>query len=314
MASFKELVRFGLSPSMLYPDSFDGDMPELYACYRAVCAYPEVEALESFLPDDGVLRKKIINVMKGAGKVLNYNTPGSFQLDGPMNPCSDSPEIRKNAREAICRHIDYAAEAGSPLIVVTGCADKGPEQREELVKRYTEYFLEACGYARQYSIRVLIEPIERHRFKRLLWGPTKECAAFVREMRAQGADNAGLMLDFAHLPLMEETVEQAITDYGDIGFEHVHMGEAVLDESSPFYGHTHPPLGVRCGVFSQADLEDQFVRLFECGFIPKKAGGKRASLSLEVKAYPGVSHRVSALAMYEKCESAFRAAASRLGL
>ena len=313
MASFKELVRFGLSPSMLFPKSFEDEW-ELYACYRSVCAYPEVEALESFLPEDGGLRKKILAVMKDAGKVLNYNTTLDFQLDGPCNPCSDSPDFRENAFVCMCRHIDYAAEAGSPLVVVTGCADQGPERREELVKRYAEYFLKVCAYAKQYNIRILIEPIERHRLKRLLWGPTKECAAFIRDMRAQGADNGGLMMDIAHLPLMEETVDQAIADYGEIGFEHVHVGDAVLDESSPFYGHTHPPLGVRCGTFSQTDLEEQFVKLFECGFIPKQAGEKRASLSLEVRPYPGVSQRTSALVMYEKCESAFLAAASRLGI
>ena len=66
---------------------------------------------------------------------------------------------------------------------------------------------------------------------------------------------------------LEETVEQGIEGSAEIGFEHVHMGDAVLGEDNVFYGHTHPPLEVRGSLFCQKDFEDQFEQMIRCGFI-----------------------------------------------
>ena len=313
MASFRELIRFGFSNSMLYSKSFD-DPVELYASYKAACAFPEYEALESFLPEEEALRKDCLALLKGSGMILNYNSPGYFQLDGPDNICSDDPEIRKNATAHMLQHVDYAGEAESPLFVLTGCADQGEEKRPELIKRYAEAFLKICERAARYGQTVVIEPIERHRFKKLLWGPTAETTEFIRQMRKEGASNAALMLDIAHLPLMEETLDEAVAAYGEIGFVHLHMGEAVLDPDNIFYGHTHPPVGVHGGLFAQKDLVSQFEKFIEIGFIPKKPGGKRASISLEVKPYPGASEATSIRLMYEKFYSAFMEAAARQGI
>ena len=304
MANFQEMVRFGFSPTMLYPQAFEED-DTLYAAYLAARELPEMEALESFLPHDESKRKRMIAILKETGKVLNYNTPGYFQIDGEFNCCSDDPAVREHAWEEMRRHLDHAGEAESPLFIVTGCADRGEDMRDELKKRYAEFFLRLCRDAEQYPVRILLEPIERHRFKRLIFGPTAECAAFIREMRADGAANSGLMMDIAHLPLMDETMEQAVRDCGEIGFEHVHLGNAVFAEDDRFYGHTHPPLNIMNGVFSQEDLERQFRLMGECGLIAE--GKSRASISLEVKPYPGVTERTSIRAMYEQCVSAFEA-------
>ena len=56
-------------------------------------------------------------------------------------------------------------------------------------------------------------------------------------------------------------------------------------------------------MFDVPQLADQFVQLFECGFIPKKPGEKRASISLEVRPYPGATGRTSIQLMYEKAKA-----------
>lgn len=38
------------------------------------------------------------------------------------------------------KHICYAAEAESPIIVFAACPDKGIKKRPELLKRFMEYF------------------------------------------------------------------------------------------------------------------------------------------------------------------------------
>ena len=44
-----------------------------------------------------------------------------------------------------------------------------------------EYFLELAELCRTYHMEITIEPIERHRFKKLILGPFKDCADFMLE-------------------------------------------------------------------------------------------------------------------------------------
>ena len=122
------------------------------------------------------------------------------------------------------------------------------------------------------------------------------------------------MLDIAHLPLMEETMEAATREVLRAGLIHVHMGDAVLDEKSVFYGHTHPPVGVHNGTFDLVELTHQFMVLFECGYIPHTTGQKRANISLEVRPYPGCDELTSIRLMYEKMKTACDLAAHKLGI
>lgn len=304
MNKFSDFICFGISPSMLFPSSFDDELEHFSAVDRC-CHLPEYECFETFLPSDALLRKAEIRKMIQYGKTLNYNTPGYFQLDGPYNACGDDPVQRSHALSAMKEQIDYASEAGCSLIVLTGAPDKGEERRPLLMERYSEFFLECSRHALKYNMTIAIEPIERGRFKNLILGPTQECAAFIRDMQGQGAKNARLILDTSHLPLMEETLENAIHFCMEAGLAHVHMGNAVMDSSSIFYGHTHPPIGVQKGLFDCGELTDQFEALIKAGYISTNPGSPRASISLEVRPYPGVSGETSARVMYEKMSSAF---------
>ena len=313
MSSFDSRVCFGYSPSMLFPASFTDPLAH-FAALMECCHYPNYEAFETFLPEDAAMRKACIQEMRNNGIRLNYNSAAPLQQDGPFNPCSPDPAIRAQALEFALRHADYAGEAESPLLVATGTPDKGDAARPELLKYYLDFFMTLAEHVKQYNMDLVIEPIERHRFKKLTLGPTSECAEFIAQAQKNGADNAHLMMDIAHLPLMEETLEDAIRLSQTVGLRHVHMGTAVLDPSSPFYGHTHPPLGVQGGMFDVPQLADQFVQLFECGFIPKNPGQRRASISLEVRPYPGATGRTSIQLMYEKTKAACDEAAHRLGI
>lgn len=313
MTNFDSLICFGFSPTMLFPKSFEDELIH-FAAIETCCHYPLYETFETYLPENKAMREACIREMKASGKGMRYNTPGVLQTEGPYNPCSDDPATRKRALEFAKMHADFAGEAESPIFVATGCIDKGEERRPELMKRYKEYFLTLAEHCRQYHMDILIEPIERHRFKKLILGPTEDCAAFIADVQACGADNAHLMMDIAHLPLMEESLEHAIRASLPVGLLHVHMGDAVLETDNVFFGHTHPPVGVQGGTFDLPALTEQFRLLFECGYIPKTPGRKRASISLEVRPYSGCSEETSIRLMYEKMKSACDAAAASLGI
>lgn len=304
---FSSQVRFGFSPTMLFPKSFEDPLAH-FAAIQMCCRYPNYEVFETFLPEDSAMRTACVREIRSAGIEMHYNSPAVLQMDGPLNPCGDDPAVRAQALRYAKMHVDFAAECESPIFVTTGCLDKGEARRPELLARYFDFFMELADYTRQFGIELLLEPIERHRFKALILGPTRECADFIARAQQAGAVNAHLMLDIAHLPLMEETMEQALDASLPVGLGLIHMGDAVLEEHSVFYGHTHPPIGVHGGTFDQGDLEDQFAALIRCGYIPAPGEERRANISLEVRPYPGVSEATSAQVMYEKCRSAFAAA------
>lgn len=305
MAILNQHIKLGISPSMLRSASFDNHLEHLCAV-DACCAYPEFETLETFLPDDNSLRQLEIQKMRDAGKTLHYNTPGIFQVAGPGDSGSPDPKQRASALELMKRHIDYAAQAQAPLIVITGCMDR-PEHHEDTMKYFEEFFIASSLYAQERGILVVVEPIERHRFKRLVLGPTWECASLVEKARAAGCANAHTMLDIAHLPLMEEDFDSALAHVSK-DLAHVHMGDAVLDPANAFYGHTHPPLGVQGGCFDLDALTYHFLQLLKSGYIPSTPNTSRALISFEVQPYPGASMRTTAQLCYEKALAAFERA------
>ena len=304
MINFDSRICLGFSPTMLFPKSFEDPLMH-FAAIQICCHYPNYDAFETYLPDDKKLRERCIREMKAAEKRMHYNSPGILQTEGQYNPCSNDKRIRQRALEYAKMHINFAAESESPFFIVTGAPDKGDAYRTELLKYYKEFFLQLSEYCKQYRMDILIEPIERHRFKKLILGPTKECALFIMEMQRCGADNAHMMLDIAHLPLMEEDMEQAVKNSIPAGLEHIHMGDAVLDPTNAYYGHTHPPVGIQKGIFDIEDIEEQIRILFKYEYISKNTKTKRANISLEVRPYPGCSEETSIHLMYEKIKSAF---------
>lgn len=310
MVKMEDYIQFGIAPIMLFPKGFDNELEHLLAI-KTCCKFSEYETLETFLPHDKVIRQKEIAMMKKYNKVLHYNAPVEFQLDGKYNPGSDNEKYRANAVKLAKAHMEYAAEADAKLFVVTGCPDKGPEKRDEIMDRYKEYFLEIALYAKELGMTIVIEPMERDIFKKIILGPTSECADFIKEMQEKGARNAKLILDSAHLPLMGESFDTALRYSMEAGLAHIHLGDAVDNPKSIYYGHTHPPLGVQGGVYDVDELVDQFVKLFEVGYISNEIGANRPTISLEMRPYTGVSPETSARFAYEKVNSAFQVAIKR---
>lgn len=305
MINLKDYFKFGISPSMLYPDALTDAHAHLVAVGNC-CMFDEYESFETFLPDDPEIRKLEIAMMKSAGKTLHYNSPPLVQEDGINNSGSDVKEYRENAVTLMKRHLEYASEAEAPFLVITGCPDKGPEKRSVLFERYEEYFCKVAEIAKPLGIRLVIEPIEREQFKKLILGPTSECAAFLELIRAKGYGNVGLMMDVMHLPLMGEKFDEALEISMKSGLSHIHLGDTVLEEGLPFFGHTHPPFSVEGGYVNQKELTLQFRKLLECGYIKTKIEKeKRPTISLEMRPYIGVSERTSARVFYERVESAF---------
>ena len=185
-----------------------------------------------------------------------------------------------------------------------------PARREEAVACFEEFLLALADHAQQYDMTLVLEPIERQRFKKLLLGPTRETAACALSVQKQGRPNVRMLLDMAHVPLMEENLMEAVEASLPAGIGHVHLGNAIVRNSAnPYYGHFHPPIGTHDGEYDLDDLSMLFSALIQYGYLSREPrdGGKNR-MSVEMMPYPGVSAETSARFVLEKMNAALHMA------
>ena len=304
-----EYMTVGISPAVLNQEAFLNDEAHLCAISQC-CHFSEYDALDMHLADNSNIRRQEIKLLKEFNKSLNYNALTVFQKDGPYNAGSENPEYRKNALELMKRHLDYAAEGDAKLYVITSCIDPGAKKRAEVLKRFEEFFCACAEHVKPMGFPLVLEPLERGVFKNLLFGPTNECTDFLLRLQKMGYSNVKLMIDTAHTPLMNEDFDEEMALAMPVGLVHIHLGNAVFNSASSFYGHTHPPIGVQDGVYDVEETAVFFESMIRRGYIDL-AGGKKNTVSVEIAPYPGVSHETSARVSYEKMQAAFDIACSR---
>ena len=307
----EKYIRFGISPTVLFPESSENPVRHLEA-FSKTAALPGYEMFDTSFPDDEGIIKEEMHIAAEEGKGINYNFPIAFQFPGRYNPCSLDEKELDSAIAYAKQHISYAAAAGSRIIAITSGPDYLPEKREMEYASFREYLKALSTECRKYGIEIALETVERHRFKKLLLGPSSEAGSFIREIRQEGYDNVFLMVDTAHCPLMEETPADVLHNSLLAGVNHVHIGNAIVgNEANPMYGHTHPPIGIQDGSYDVDDIAHFLRLLFDCGYLSiNPEHDKRPCISYEIRQYPGTSYFSTAMICYEKMDAAFRKAVS----
>ncbi len=302
-------VRLGLSSIILFKEMQTGPLGELEALSKA-SRLKNYEVIETFLSDDAALRKEELRMLWGEGKSISYNARALYQVPGKYNINSLDETEFQNGVDHMKRQLDICAEAKSEKILITSGPDYLPERREEVKRRFAQHLSIVAPYAEERGITICIEPTERDRFKRLLLGPTKECVSFVEDLqREYGCRNVCLMIDTAHCPLLEEDPLEAVRLASSQRLGYIHVGNAVFDTESEYYGHTHPPVGVHGGVYGLRELTELFRTLLEIGYLKASPSyEERPNLSYEMACYSGVSPETSAIFAYEMADIAFERA------
>jgi len=298
----------GISVNMLFPETLVNEDAQLDA-FKVCCDFEKYEALDIFLPEDSVIRHYVLKLLTKSGKSTNYNAPPSYQ-DPQYDAGNADKTIRDSTLALIKRHIDFAAHSGSEIFVLPSCKDTGAQERGTRMEFFKDFMCQAAVYAEQYKITIILEPIERDRFKRMLLGPTFDCVEFVKDLQKKGCNNVQLMIDTAHLPLMGEDYTDALRYSKKVGLYHVHLGNAVLNKDNELYGHMHAPLDIQDGVYGFTDLVNLMSEMLELGFIRAEAKNK-LPISYEIRPYPGVSPQVTAAAVYDMLDNALVRALAR---
>lgn len=127
-----------------------------------------------------------------------------------------------------------------------------------------------------------LETFDREIDKKLPIGPTVEAKEVAQRVRKKWK-NLGLTIDLSHIPLIGESIEEALTTAKDY-LIHIYIGNCILkDRNNPRYGDKHPPFGVEGGEIDVPQVAEFLKILKEIGYFSKAKDGEMPVVSFEVK-------------------------------
>ncbi len=276
--SFCDSMRLGVNHHLLYADVIK-DSSEHLRTLEAVLADPRLDLVDMWYPWD--IREACVKSVLDSGKIIYYNM-GNRAGQRPLAPASMDKEHREYTLAVYKDELDRATLVKARKII-TNSGPNDAENRDRCKDYLVDFYIELCDCAE--SMLVMIEPTDWDTSKCKLIGSSKEAVEICRRVREAGFDNMASMIDMCHIPLMHETIAQAVADTGEY-LEHIHLGNCVTDRPSPFYGDKHPGFGIEGGVFGVFDIAEVFRLCLASGYFKKETPG---SASIEMRRLPGRS-------------------------
>ncbi len=297
MLDVSRRMKMGIVHPMLFPETKLGEGPILETI-ESIVKDPFFECIEvSWVRNDRV-KKKAAHLMKMAQIDIVY-TQGPVAYAKHLNPHALEAKERRRSLQEIKRSVDEALSLGARIFQMIGGPDPGPIKRKEATKYFVESLCEVCQYASvnagSHNMIVSIENLDRDIHKKFLIGPTSEAVQVVESVR-RDFPNIGLTLDLAHLPLLSEPSEAAVT-MAQGYLVHVHLGNCILrNKDHARFGDTHPVLGVEGGEVGVHELAEFLRALVKIGFFAAM-DDDRPIVSLEMVPSQGDSPQVLIAAM-----------------
>ena len=269
----------GVNHQFLFPEAIVDAMAHTESLKKAA-SLEKVDALDCWVWR-GQRSREEIAILRGCGKVINYNIGDRFGED-PTFPCSSDRMQRIYAYDTLMREVEYALAVGSKKIVFASGPDL-PEDRAHAKERLGELIVTVAKQLPR-DVILALEPTDRDIDKHFLLGPLDETVDFIKRCRRY-VPNLGLLLDQCHVPLMHETLESALAKVEDT-LVHIHLGNCVIrDENDPFYGDKHIPWGYTGAEYGDDEGVAFLEMLKKIGYFDKKG----ATVSFEMRPYEGMS-------------------------
>jgi len=262
-------------------------------------AFPESPVLDSIrkIAEDGFfgaieigpvapdIKDKVVKLLETSKLIVGFCGQIIIRNEN-LNPNSLNKEERELAVAKMKGAVDESYTLGVRRMAMLTGSDPGAEKREEAKKALIDSLLQICSYAKSKgNLGIALEIFDRDIDKKCLIGPTKEGAQVAAEVRKK-CPNFGLMVDLSHVPLLDETPEQAVKAAGNY-LVHVHIGNCVKkDKSHIVYGDKHPRFGIAGGENDVEEVKRFLKALMDIGYI---GHGKQNVVAFEVKPLSGES-------------------------
>ncbi|MBI3990910.1 MAG: TIM barrel protein [Candidatus Omnitrophica bacterium] len=278
--NYKDYIKLGLNHHLLYVDVVS-DPAQHQQTFMRILKDERFEALDMWIPEKEPFKSYEIKAIKDSGKEIYYNV-GPRKGKEIANPAGLIPGERKYALDFYKSELNRAIEVGATKLV----SSSGPNNtvnRQAAVDALFDFYMEIFKYVPP-KMLIMIEPIDWDADKCYLIGSSKEAAGLAKRIHASGHRNFSSMIDMAHLPLMYETIAQAMRDTGAYT-GHIHMGNCILkDKSHPMFGDKHVAWGIEGGEYDIRDVAELLSLGLETGYFSKES---RGSASIEMRPVPG---------------------------
>lgn len=275
-------ARLGLVHHLLYPRCLE-DAAYHFETLREFVKRDDIETFDCCLPFEEPYKRKAMEAVRDSGKEVVYSMH-IFPLD-KISLGSDSPREQKLIRLYLQDQIAAAAAIGAKGFVFSSGRDVPAPERPAALKNFRNLCKWLCPELAKHGITALLEPFDREFDKKFLYGPTPECMELINSLEPEIV-NFGIELDIAHLPLMGESFEKAISTVKP-KLKRMHIGNCVMkDSSSKWRGDTHPPVGFAGGEIDVPELTEVLRLALRAGYLNKE---QRGALVLEMLPFPDMT-------------------------
>lgn len=276
--SLRKYMRLGVNHHLLYADVIKNPSEHLRTL-KILLADPRLEIIDMWYPWE--IQEDALNAINDSGKTIYYNM-GNRSGQRSLAPASMDEDYRRYSLEVYLDELKRAKMCNTQKII-TNSGPNDIEHREKCKDYLVEFYIELCKHAEE--IMVIIEPTDWDTSKYKLIGSSLDAVDICQRVKYAGYENIGSMIDMCHVPLMHETISKAVLDTGKY-LEHIHLGNCVLDKSSPYFGDKHPGIGIEGGIFGVSDIAELFKLGLSSGYFNKESKG---SVSIEMRPLPGQS-------------------------
>ena len=263
---FNDVARAGIMISQVSPGSLDKQGKTLKTIESALKlgCFDAIQTVHIQYPNE---RKEIKNLLNEEGKTLTYCITRLLNKNG-CNLSSNELDVQQKNIDILKRSLDEASEVGAKKIaVISGRRPVRENNRLEALDTLREQLLKACEMAKEYGIKIILEPLDYFAHKKNTLGTTEEAVNICKQLEGQGL-KLGLCIDTAHVILNNEKVSQALKICNRY-LEEFHFCNCVIDKKHKLYGDNHIFFGYP-GVIGENEMAAIMSELVNLGFMSEK--------------------------------------------
>lgn len=278
-----QFARLGLVHHMLYASSLR-DPDTHVSTLETLIRHPDIETLDCCLPDGRARQDRLVRAIRASNKE-HINFAVHLFPYAELNLATPSAAEQRRVRLIMEDFINQAAAIGATGFIFAAGGPPANQATTAHHHAFANFCRWLCERLAPHGIDALLEPFDFDFDKCFLHGPIDRTLELIEEVAAD-FPNFGLELDMAHLPLMREPFVSAI-ERSASWLKRVHLGNCVMrDETDPFYGDRHPPIGYPGGEIDGPELDKILTTLIDVGFLQS---ANRGDLVIEINPFPGRS-------------------------
>ncbi|WP_432799944.1 TIM barrel protein [Poriferisphaera sp. WC338] len=283
-------MKLGVNHHLLCAKDIEGNSRAHYETLKAIVEDERFDILDMWVPEDEPYRTKTIDMLLQSNKHIYYNC-GNRSGRPSLAPASMDKDKREYTLSVYMDELVRAKAIGAKKLI-TNSGPNNITQRNKAFELLVDFYVELCQSAPE--MLIMIEPTDWDMSKKKLIGSSQEAVDICRQVHQRGCPNMASMVDMCHVPLMHETLTQALTDTESC-LAHIHLGNCILhDQSHPLFGDKHVPFGIEDGEYDVEEIAEVFRIGINSGYFSKKSQG---SVSIEIRPLPDDDY-VEALDQY----------------